>query len=163
MDFKRYIQFTRELQHAGFLSVPVIYKSLDGLSIEEAIENFVPHERRSIDYKHIDNQSLLEVRPIDNGVHLSYVHGGKELGVGNGTKAMQTLIKLCDKHGYDIELQTYSRDSIIDEAKGLFEFYRKLGFCIHQIDGWEDVVTEADLVDSDHLEGVPMKRSPNIA
>ncbi|CAH6989511.1 conserved hypothetical protein [Vibrio chagasii] len=162
LPFEKFTEFTRDLQRAGWIEQQSYYKISDHLPIHQIIDKWTPDEKKSSDYVHYQNGSLIELRFADDGIFMSYLSAGKSKNAGVGSECMTTLAKLADKHCLPVTLETYSQESILEDLKRLFAFYKRFGFEFFQTTNWEDVVSESDLTDNDHYEGVPMKRTPSI-
>ncbi|BBM67949.1 hypothetical protein VA249_45950 (plasmid) [Vibrio alfacsensis] len=135
---------------------------LDTINSDDEKETFVCNVNNDIlEFRHPLTQSYIELKFQDNRCYLNFLHAGNELGKGEGTRTLNMLLSLCDKHSITLELMTYSSIKMPQHAQRIYNFYRKFGFIFDTThEDYTDIKAEHELTDDEFLYGIPMIRQP---
>lgn len=145
----------------GFLCVDATKTQVDNNKTPTFItdDSLCVRPEQSITFRHFLTQSTIEILLNNNKLKLNYLHSGIEQNIGEGTRALNLLLSLCDKFNLDVVLDAYSTEKKIATSRRLFKFYQRFGFKFdNEHEDWGDVADEQALTDEDYLYGPAMIR-----
>ncbi len=157
---KNFQAMCKGLVFKGWLSLDSVKKRAGGTE-EVTLSNLCVVPEQSKDFRHFLTQSLIEICYSNERCILKYLHAGIETNQQEGTRCMAVLTELCDQYELPIELDAYTSDRNVENAKRLYQFFKRFGFTFNRDHpDWKDADNENELKDEDFLYGVAMVRFP---